>query len=175
VESDSSYYTPSNNCSCCTGNGQKGSEDKDCMVHRKTDCHHQLTKKEHQTNAPRPRDEQQDDATESRWLRISRRVYIISMLPPTFGNGTTGRLFAIAQITVRLYFCEGLNKTGTTTAFLKCRLWGHTACSKCGKNPKHAYEPVQTVFTRMFGVAGFRTHWSVLPLSLSLLLSIRIL
>jgi hypothetical protein len=112
------------------------------MVHRKTDCHHQLTKKEHQTNAPRPRDEQQDDATESRWLRIARRVYIISMLPPTFGNGTTGRLFAIAQITVRLYFCEGLNKaettstrfrypklstcnkTGTTTAFLKCRLWG---------------------------------------------------
>jgi hypothetical protein len=52
VGSDSSYYTPSNNCSCGTGNGQKGSEDKDYLVHRKTDCHHQLTKQEHRTNAP---------------------------------------------------------------------------------------------------------------------------
>jgi hypothetical protein len=52
VESDSSYYTPSNNSSCGTVNCQKGSEDKDCLVHRKTDYRHKLMKKEHQTNAP---------------------------------------------------------------------------------------------------------------------------
>jgi hypothetical protein len=53
---------------------------------------------------------------------------------------------AAAQSTIRLCFCEGRIKTETTTTFLKCRLCGHTACSKCGKTPKHDYEPFKAEF-----------------------------
>ncbi len=64
-----------------------------------------------------------------------------------------------AYPTVRLCFCEGRNKTETNLTFLKCRLCGHTACSRCGKNAKHDYETImpEHVKGRPQSRSGFAT------------------
>ncbi|EFE36108.1 SNF2 family helicase, putative [Trichophyton benhamiae CBS 112371] len=55
----------------------------------------------------------------------------------------TGELYQLSLRTARLCYCDG--HTGTRSdIILICVACGHTACSKCGKNPPHCYRPVET-------------------------------
>ena len=68
--------------------------------------------------------------------------------PSSYFPASVEDILTSARETVRLCFCEGRHKTDVKTTFVKCRICGHTACSKCGKNPSHDYENFESQFIR---------------------------
>ncbi|EFQ99013.1 DNA repair protein rad8 [Nannizzia gypsea CBS 118893] len=69
---------------------------------------------------------------------------MVPLLAKTTGENdiSVGELYQLGIRTARLCYCDG--QTGTRSdIILACRHCGHTACSKCGKNPTHSYRCVE--------------------------------
>jgi hypothetical protein len=60
--------------------------------------------------------------------------------PASYPQKSVSELTELASRSSRLCYCEGRHEK-LNTGFRQCKLCKHTACIKCGVNPRHDYQP----------------------------------